>query len=258
MQTRMWKIVSLVMATLFPLSMMAESGAMATPSGNVNLNGAALSRPAAVLAGDRIDTRDGTLSMTMAGSSVQVTPKSSVVFAPDQLQIESGGVRIATSSRLGSHIRNLSVRPTTEAKSVYTLGERQGKILIAALEGPLTVSDAHGRILIAANHAVAIPVQEPTDQPTCKPGDKKCEKAMKSCKGDKACEASAASASAAGGAAAGGTAAGASAAGGAAAAGASVSTAAAIGIAAAAAAISAGASYGIAVANTPKASPSAP
>jgi hypothetical protein len=258
-QSRTSKVLSCLLAVLFPLSMMATSpGAMAVPSGNVAVNGNGLARPAAVFSGDRIDTANGSLSMTMTGSSVLVSPKSSVVYAPDQMTVSSGGVRIATTTGFAGRVRNLSLRPDAKTKSVYTVAERDGKILIAAVQGSLAIDDGRGQMTIAANHAVAIPVSETTqgtDEPKCQKGDKACEKAVKNCKGDKACEAQAASA--AGGAAAGGAAAGAAGAG-AAAAGASVSTAVAVGVAAAVAAASAAASYGIAVATEPKASSSTP
>jgi hypothetical protein len=263
MQLRVWKVVSFVMALVFPLSMMAGSpAAMAVPSGAVSVNGNAFSHPAAIFAGDRIDTAGGTLAMTMAGSSVQIGPKSSVLLASNQLQVASGGARILTTSGLAGRIRNLSVRPASDAKSVYTVAERDGKILVAALEGSVTLDDGRQQILVAANHAVSMPVQDNTqgtDQPKCKKGDKQCEKAVKDCKGDKACEASAASAAAGGAAAGAGAGAGAAAGAGAgAAAGASVSTAVAVGVAAAAAGVSAAASYGIAVATEPSTSPSKP
>jgi len=257
MQSRMSKVLSCVMAVLVPLSMMATSpGAMAVPSGTVSVNGSAMAHPSAVFAGDRIDTADGSLMMTMNGSSVSVAPKSSVLFAPNQMTVAGGGVKIATTSGFAGQVRNLSLRPEGNGKSVYTVAERNGKILIAALEGSLAVNDGRQQMMIAANHAVAIPVQD-TDQPKCKKGDKKCEKAVKDCKGDKNCEAQAVAA--AGGAAAGaagaagGAAAGAAGAG-AAAAGATVSTAVAVGVAAAAAAASAAASFGIAKATEPSAS----
>ena len=250
------KVLSCVMAVLFPLSMMATApGAMVFPTGSVTVNGNELVRPAAVFSGDRIDTAQGSLSMTMTGSSVLVAPKSSVVFAPEQMTVSSGSVRIATTTGLAGRVRNLSLRPDAKSKSVYTVSEHNGKILIASLEGSLSVNDGGQQILIAANHAVSIPVQDtnPSDQPKCKKGDKACEKAVKACKGDKACEAQAVGA--AGGAAAGGAAAGAAGAG--AAAGASVSSAVAVGVAAAVAGVSAAASYGIAKATeqTSSASP---
>ena len=257
MMSRVWKLVSLVMALVFPLTMMAGSpAAMAVPTGTVTVNGSAVTHPAAIFAGDRIETAAGSVAMTLSGSSVQIAPRSLAVLGSNQVQLSGGGARILTTAGLAGQVRNLSVRPANAGKSVYTVAERDGRILVAALEGNLTLNDGHGQVMLAANHALAIPVQDSQSAPTCKPGDKKCEKAVKACKGDKNCEAQAASA-AAGGAAAGGAAGGAAAAGagaGAAAAGATVSTAVAVGVAAAAAAASAGISYGVAVATSPSTS----
>lgn len=201
MHTRLSKIVSFMMVVFFPFAMMAaDTGAMAFPAGNVSLNGKAVSAPTAIFAGDRISTADGSMAVTVAGSTVQVGEKSAVVFAPNQLNVASGGMKVSTTTGLAGHIRNLTLRPEGKAKTVYTVAERNGKVMIAALEGSLTLNDGHGQVLVAANHAVAIPVQDSqsTDQPKCKKGDKKCEKAVKDCKGDKACESQAVSAAAAG------------------------------------------------------------
>jgi len=239
MHTRAVKIVSLLMAALFPMSMMAaDSGAMAFPTGNVSVNGKGLSSPTAIFAGDRIRTDAGSLSLTAAGSSVQVGEKSSVTFTASQLQLGSGGMKVATTTGMTGQVRNLTLRPES-GKTVYTVAERDGKVMIAALEGNLALSDGHGQVMLAANHAVAIPVQG--DQPTCKAGDTKCEKAMKKCKADDTnCKAAAA----AGGAAAGGAAGAAAGAGAGAAAG--LSTGAIVGISVAAAAAAAGIGVGIA------------
>jgi hypothetical protein len=254
MRGRLPKCVSFVMAVFFPFAMMAaDSGAMAYPTGKVSVNGTALSAPAAVFAGDKIRTDDGSMSMTVSGSTVQVGKQSAVVFNPSQLSLSNGGMKVSTTSGLAGQVRNLSLRPEGTGKTVYTVDERNGKVMIAALEGNLTLSDGHGQVELAANHAVAIPVAaatQSTDQPTCKAGDKKCEKAVKACKGDKACESQAASA--AGGAAAGGAAAGAGAG-----AAAGLSTGAIVGISVAAAAAAAGIGVGIAKANE-SSSPSKP
>jgi hypothetical protein len=259
MRGRLPKCVSFVMAVFFPFAMMAaDSGAMAYPTGKVSVNGTALSAPAAVFAGDKIRTDDGSMSMTVSGSTVQVGKQSAVVFNPSQLSLSNGGMKVSTTSGLAGQVRNLSLRPEGTGKTVYTVAERNGKVMIAALEGNLTLSDGHGQIELAANHAVAIPVAaatQSTDQPTCKAGDKKCEKAVKACKGDKACESQAASA--AGGAAAGGAAAGGAAAGAGAGAAAGLSTGAIVGISVAAAAAAAGIGVGIAKANE-SSSPSKP
>ena len=262
MRSGFLKFVSLMMAVFFPFAVMAaDSGAMAYPTGQVTINGSALAKPTAVFAGDKINTADGSLSMNIAGSTVQVGNKSSVVFDASQMSLARGGMKVSTSTGLAGQVRNLSLRPGT-GKTVYTVAERNGKVMIAALEGNLTLSDGHGQVLVAANHAVAIPVQDTTsEQPKCKKGDKKCEKAVKDCKGDKSCEAqaiSAAGAAAAGAGAAGGAAAGAgAAAAGAAGAAAGLSTAASVGISVAAAAAAAGIGVGVAKANE-SSSPSKP
>ena len=247
MHTRAVKAISLLMVMMFPISMMAaDSGAMAFPTGNVSVNGKGLSSPTAIFAGDRIRTDAGSLSLTAAGSSVQVGEKSSVTFSASQLQLASGGMKVATTTGMAGQVRNLTLRPEN-GKSVYTVAERDGKVMIAALEGNLALSDGHGQVMLAANHAVAIPVG-PQDQPTCKAGDTKCEKAMKKCKSD---DTNCKTAAAAGGAAAAGAAAGA----GAGAAAGGLSTAAIVGISVGAAAAAAGIGVGIAHATGGSSSP---
>ena len=238
MRSCAFKCLSLTMALLMPLSMMAaDNGAMAFPTGNVSVNGKGLSSPTAIFAGDRIRTDGGNLSLTAAGSSVQVGERSSVTYSASQLQLASGGMKVSTTTGMAGQVRNLTLRPES-GKSVYTVSERDGKVMIAALEGNLALSDGHGQVMLAANHAVAIPVQDQSDT-TCKAGDTKCEKAMKKCKSD---DTKCKQAAAAGGAAAAGAAAGA----GAGAAAGGLSTAAIVGISVGAAAAAAGIGVGIA------------
>src|SRR5579859_8033060 len=184
MRTLAFKCMSLTMALFLPLSMMAaDTGAMAFPTGNVSVNGKWLTSPTAIFAGDRISTDAGSLSVTLAGSTVQVGQNSSMTFTSSQLQLAGGGMKVATTTGMAGQVRNLTLRPEN-GKTVYTVAERDGKVMIAALEGNLALSDGHGPVMLAANHAVAIPVQGSSDQPTCKAGDTKCEKAMKKCKAD--------------------------------------------------------------------------
>jgi hypothetical protein len=248
MHTRAAKFVSLLMVVLVPFSMMAaETGAMAFPTGNVSVNGKGLSSPTAIFAGDKIRTDAGSMSLTVAGSTVQVGEKSSVTFSSSQLQLASGGMKVATTNGMAGQVRNLTLTPES-GKTVYTVSERDGKVMIAALEGNLALSDGHGQVMLAANHAVAIPVNsQSSDQPTCKAGDTKCEKAMKKCKSDdQNCKAAAA---AGGAAAAGAAGAGAGAAAG-------LSTGAIVGISVGAAAAAVGIGVGVAKSQGGSSSPS--
>ena len=112
MHTRAAKFVSLLMVVLVPMSMMAaDSGAMAFPTGNVSVNGKGLNSPTAIFAGDRISTNAGSLSVTLAGSTVQVGEKSSMTFSNSQLQLAGGGMKVATTTGMTGQVRNLTLRP---------------------------------------------------------------------------------------------------------------------------------------------------
>jgi hypothetical protein len=239
MRTIAFKAVCFTMALFLPLSMMAaDTGAMAFPTGNVSVNGKALNSATAIFAGDQIRTDAGSMSVTLAGSTVQVGNQSAVTFSSSQLQLANGGMKVTTTNGMAGQVRNLTLKPES-GKTVYTVSERDGKVMIAALEGNLALNDGHGQVMLAANHAVAIPVAtQSSDQTTCKEGDKKCEKAMKKCKSDdQNCKAAAASGGAAAAGAAGAAGAGA---------GAGLSTGAIVGISVGAAAAAAGIGVGIA------------
>jgi hypothetical protein len=148
------KFVSVLMALVTPLSLMsADTGAMLYPQGNVTVNGANLSRSQAVFSGDRIQTfSNSAATITASGSSVQVAPLSDVVFADKALTVASGGTSVTTTTGLPGKLYNLTIEPARNAR--YQFGERDGQVVVAALEGAVKLSD--GRTTMVVNPGKAM------------------------------------------------------------------------------------------------------
>ncbi len=159
------KLTSLLLLLVFPSAVMAgESGAMVFPATGVSVNGSELSRPSAVLSGDKIATAGSAASLTLSGTSVQIAPKSEVVYTNEALTVDNGAANVATSSGESSRVMNLTVRPATNGKARYMLGKRDGKVLVAALEGKIVLNDGSRQMYLEAGKAISMPVAETAPQ----------------------------------------------------------------------------------------------
>ena len=162
MRQTLFRATAVVMLLVFPCAMMAgEMGAMVLPSGSVALNGNAVTRPTAVFAGDQIQTADGSVSMTLLGGNVQISPKSSMMYAPGTVTLGQGAMRVVTSSGVTGRVLNLTVHPASSGAVKYEVDLRGGKVLVAALQGTLRINDGSRTVMLEAGKAISMPVPQP-------------------------------------------------------------------------------------------------
>ena len=162
MRQTLFRATAVVMLLVFPCAMMAgEMGAMVLPSGSVALNGNAVTRPTAVFAGDQIQTADGSVSMTLLGGNVQISPKSSMMYAPGTVTLGQGAMRVVTSSGVTGRVLNLTVHPASSGAVKYEVDLRGGKVLVAALQGTLRINDGSRTVMLEAGKVISMPVPQP-------------------------------------------------------------------------------------------------
>jgi len=168
------KLVALALVFVFPAAMFAaDTGAMLVPSGKVSVNGAAVPRSTAAFPGDRIETAANSgVTLTLAGSSVQLAPQSSAVFQPAAIELGPGAATVATTSGMKGQVLNLKLAPTS-ASAKYRFGLRGNKVIIAVLEGSLKINDGKQDMLLAGGKAISIPVDaaDPQATPPVKAGN---------------------------------------------------------------------------------------
>jgi hypothetical protein len=125
--------------------------------GGVSVNGTMLARATVLVSGDRVTTTDNSSgTITAPGSTINVAPKSSAIYGGGNAEMIDGGASVVTSSGTSGKVGNLTVSPV-DAKAKYDFGQRGNKIIIAALEGKLRISDGRQQMMLDAGKALEIP-----------------------------------------------------------------------------------------------------
>lgn len=133
-----------LMLVVFPAaSLMAEvRPAMLYASGSVVLNGTQVPRTSAVFGGDRITTNSNSgVTIASQGSAIVVGADSAVVYNGPDLELEKGTTLVTTSTGITAHMGDVSVMPASKAPAKYEITRADGKVLIAAKQGTLMISD---------------------------------------------------------------------------------------------------------------------
>jgi ferric-dicitrate binding protein FerR (iron transport regulator) len=165
-------IVSVAMAVLFPASMMmAESNsAVLRASGPAMLNGAAISRNAAVLKGDIVSATTGQVSLSSNGNTIDLPSNSSMKYEGSSIDLRSGHAVVTTASGMTAKVDTITVAPSSKSAR-YEVLKSDGKVTIAALNGSVSISDATHSALLTEGYMTTIDPQEDSRVPS--PGARK-------------------------------------------------------------------------------------
>ncbi len=139
---RRW--LCLMLTLTLPVSLaLADAGptAMLLPRGQVLLNGARVSRSSAVFQGDTIETHDGSVVLTLTGTSLSIPERSRVAFEGKTIHLFEGGAMVATSQGLVTHTARLSITPVN-GTATYQVARGNGQVRIVAQHGVLAISGA--------------------------------------------------------------------------------------------------------------------
>ncbi len=120
-------------------------------SGPAWVNGAHVPRPAsAIFSGDLVQTRSDSLAnITQSGSSITVLADSLVQFQGSSIDIEHGGVTVATSKQTAATAGVVKVSPASSAWTEFNVTDTDGTVRIAARKGDLTVTDGNETFTLA-------------------------------------------------------------------------------------------------------------
>jgi hypothetical protein len=137
-----------LLATIFPAQMVLAgetASAMLYTNGAAWLNGSEVPKSAAVFSGDLLQTRtDSTASIQANGSNVMVLADSLVKYEGPAVELQHGGVRVTTSRGLAARAGDITVRPAGNSWTEFQVTDVNGRVLIAANKGDLTVQDDKG------------------------------------------------------------------------------------------------------------------
>jgi hypothetical protein len=147
------KLVSCVLALLFPASMFAadSSAAMLYTNGTAWVNGSHVPRSSsAIFSGDLLQTRsDSVANINTPGSSITVLSDSLVEFQGAALKIEHGGVTVSTSKGVATTAGDVTIAPASNSWTEFNVTDIDGTVRIAARKGDVTVNDGNGTVTLA-------------------------------------------------------------------------------------------------------------
>ncbi|MGC2057288.1 MAG: hypothetical protein WA653_03450 [Candidatus Sulfotelmatobacter sp.] len=146
------RMVSCVLLLGFPASLFsADSGAaMLYAHGAAWVNGAHVPASSAIFTGDLVQTRsDSGANINAPGSSITVLGDSLVKFEGSSLNVEHGGVAVATSKGVATIAGDVHVVPASNAWTEFNVTDVDGTVRIAARKGDLNITDDSGTVTLA-------------------------------------------------------------------------------------------------------------
>jgi hypothetical protein len=146
------KILSCLMAVIFPLSLFAadQASAMVYSHGPALLNGNNIPRTSAIFSGDLVQTtKDSVANINATGSTVLVLNDSLIQYEGDSVSLEHGGVTVSTSKSLATRAGDVTVSPASSVWTEFEIRDVDGKVRIMARKGDLIVSDDTGTTTLA-------------------------------------------------------------------------------------------------------------
>jgi len=143
------RLASYVLLVLFPMSSFAADtkAAMLYTSGAAWINGTHVPRAsAAIFSGDLLQTRsDSVANINETGSMVTVLPDSLVRFQSDSMNLEHGGVTVATSQGVAATAGDVKVTPVSHAWTEFNVTDVNGTVHISARKGDVSIDDGGGQ-----------------------------------------------------------------------------------------------------------------
>ncbi|MDP9161074.1 MAG: hypothetical protein M3O09_12715 [Acidobacteriota bacterium] len=147
----LYRVISAVMLLVLPSSLIGETtdNAMLKATGSVTINGSAIPQSSTIFVGDKIETQKQSTAMIFnAGMSVQLPSDSSVVYKENDVELMQGSALITTKKVTGGHLANLSISPVSSGATKFALVKQPGVETIAAIEGPVRVTDGRGTVVL--------------------------------------------------------------------------------------------------------------
>jgi hypothetical protein len=158
------RMVCCVLLLIVPASLLAaDSGAaMLYASGAAWVNGSHVPNSSAIFAGDMVQTRsDSAANIHAAGSSITVLGDSLVKFQGASLNLEHGGVSVATSKSLSAVAGDVRIAPASAAWTEFNVSDTDGTVRIVASKGDLTVTDENGSVTLPQGQTTTRDEQSP-------------------------------------------------------------------------------------------------
>src|ERR1035441_7936196 len=151
-------VLCLLLVVVFGASLLpAQSGAPTLyANGNVKVNGQAAGDSTSIFPGDKVDvTESSSVSINRSGSSVVVSPNSSIKYDSSSVEIMRGTARVSTSKGMSAQAGQITVAPKTGVAKFDVL-KLDDKVTVASREGALTVNEGGRTITLTPGSSVTL------------------------------------------------------------------------------------------------------
>jgi hypothetical protein len=122
----------------------------------VKVNGQPAGVSTSVFPGDKVDViESSTGSINRSGSSVVVSPNSSIQYDPSSVEIIQGSARVSTSKGMSASVGQILVAPKdTVAK--FDVVRTDESVVIVSREGALTVKDGSRTMVVQSGSSTEL------------------------------------------------------------------------------------------------------
>jgi len=150
-------MVCFLLMVFLAVSLSAQTGgAMLYSNGDVKVDGQPAGYSTSVYSGDKVDvTAASAGSINRNGSSVVVSPNSSIQYDPSSIQLLEGTARISTSKGMSAQAGDVVVSPQNSAAK-FDVTRNGDKLTIASREGVLTVKDGNNTVTVQPGASTAV------------------------------------------------------------------------------------------------------
>ncbi len=160
-------VSALLLMTLPAATMFAEPAAtaMMLAKGHVLVNGTSISRSSAILQGDTVETQQGSVVLSLAGSSLSIPENSRLAFQRNGIRLYTGGAMINTRQALSTHTTRIHIAPAS-SPAIYQVAKSGNQVIIVAKRGDLAVGWCR-TFTLAEGHTVVL---DDNENGACPPG----------------------------------------------------------------------------------------
>lgn len=150
------KLLCCLLLFVFPTAMMsAGKAAMLYGTGKVMINANVVTHASAVFAGDKIQTgSDAAATLRFPGTQINLPENSSIIYQPNRVVVDSGRALFQAKQGTVAQLAGLTISPASGSAKFQLINTRE-KVLVAALDGPLAVSDGTHSVVLPAGHQIS-------------------------------------------------------------------------------------------------------
>lgn len=152
-------LIFVLCCTLSPLPLLTQTtGAMLLPTGQVTVNGHAVTSSTAVFAGDHVQVGANSAAIVTArGMSAQMQAQSAITWQQQAIEFQGGSLTVAAQSPWQVRAGSMTVSLGSQLSKVEIV-QRDDVAMVKLLEGSATLNQAGQTTALQAGFTVARPM----------------------------------------------------------------------------------------------------